>query len=81
MGQAFGGFVFVPGPMLLMQMMDPGTSVLAGALCCSTYQVLHTELFPALAAMSFGLNTVTNDEHFEVTCLDAGQTFSSKKVG
>lgn len=70
--EACGGFVFVPGPTLLMQMPEPGASLLAAALCCSSYRFLHTQLFPALAAMSFGLNTVTNDKQFKVKCLDIG---------
>lgn len=70
--EACGGFVFVPGPTLLMQMLEPGASLLAAALCCGSYRFLHTRLFPALAAMSFGLNTVTNDKQFKVKCSDVG---------
>ena len=77
--EACGGFVFVPGPTLLMQMLEPGASLLAAALSCSSYWFLHTQLFPALAAMSFGLNTVTNDKQLKVKCLDIGQTFPLKK--
>lgn len=74
--EACGGFVFVPGPMLLMQMLELGASLLAAAaLCCSSYWFLHMQLFLAFTAMSFGLNTVTNDKQFKVKCLDVGQTF------
>lgn len=47
-------------------------------LCSSWF--LHTQLFPVLAAVTFGLNIVTSDNQFEVKCLDIGLEFSSEKV-
>lgn len=70
--EAGRGFVFVPGLTLLMQMLEPGASLHAAALCCSSYQFLHAQLFPALAAMSFGLSTVSDDKQSKVKCLDVG---------
>lgn len=56
-----------------------GASLLAAALCWGSYRFLHTQLFPAWAALSFALNAVTDDKQFKVKCLDIGQTFSLKQ--
>jgi len=70
--EACGGSVFVPGPTLLMRTLEPGAALFAAAPCGSWDRFLHTQLFPALAAVSLGLNTVTNDKQFKVKCLDIG---------
>lgn len=55
-----------------------GASLPPAALCCSSHRFLHTQLFPALVAMSVCLNTMRNNKQFMVKCLHIGQTFALK---